>query len=410
MVYINLAPIMIVFAKNLARQLAFRQMPKLIAIDAPPSNSIPTLIKQIWDKGDTALVLDYKLRSKLKEFLVKSVKPHALIDANLEQIHLKEGIPTLAGDALVVFTSGTGSVQKAAILTHENLKASADACFKALDVDTNSDSLIACLPLGHIGGLSVVIRSLLWSIPVEVLGAFEGSLLQTLARDGNRIISAVPTMLREIDTSLFKKILVGAMPNNITASNIISTYGMTETAAAISYNGILNDNIEAKLDDAGCLVIRGPQLLRAYRSRHSKVSEEGYDPKDNEGWFKTGDLAQLQGNNIKILGRIDNVINTGGLKVNPELVEAIIKQNSAVKEVAVVGLPDKKWGQAVTALIVLSKKGNLKEDELNAEIKEKLSYWAVPKKYVYLKSLPKTALGKIRRRELSELIQKQVLS
>jgi O-succinylbenzoic acid--CoA ligase len=175
-------------------------------------------------------------------------------------------------------------------------------------------------------------------------------------------------------------------------SNVVRTYGMTETGSGIAYDGRPLAGVELRIVD-GEIHVRGPQLLRCYR--------DGTDPKDDNGWFATGDAGTITDGVLHVDGRIGDVINTGGEKVWPIAVERSIEGCAGVAEVAIAGRPDEEWGQRVVAFVVPTDAHNPPSlDALRAKVKETLPAYCAPKELVLTDALPRTASGKIQRDRL----------
>src|SRR5579862_6454783 len=155
--------------------------------------------------------------------------------------------------------------------------------------------------------------------------------------------------MARIDAAAFKTVLLGgAAPPRVTGSNVVTTYGMTETCGGVVYDGVPLDGIEVAVSqddgDAGEILVRGPMLLRGYR--------EGGDPFLPGGWLPTGDAGTIDEDGLLIVhGRISETINTGGEKVWPETVERVLALHPLIAEVAVAGRPDEEWGQRVVAYV-----------------------------------------------------------
>ena len=181
------------------------------------------------------------------------------------------------------------------MLTHDALVASARATSARLDVDTATDRWLACLPLAHIGGLSVVTRALLTGTALTVQPSFDPGAVEAATRAGATLVSLVPTMLNRVDASGFRRVLLGgAPPLGPRPENVVATYGLTETGSGVVYDGVALDGVDVRVGDDGEIFVRGPMLLRCYR--------DGTDPKDGDGWFATGD-AGLRGRRGRPVGR-----------------------------------------------------------------------------------------------------------
>ncbi len=250
------------------------------------------------------------------------------------------------GDALVVATSGSTGAPKGVVHTHASVAASARASSARLAVDPARDRWLGCLPLAHIGGLSVVTRAVLTGTPLELHPRFDAAAVDDAARRGATLVSVVPTALARIDAGGFRKLVVGgAAPPDRLPPNAVTSYGSTETGSACAYDGVALDGVELRLAPDGEIQVRGDVLLRAYR--------DGSDPRLADGWYPTGDHGRLDPDGrLEVDGRLDDLIITGGENVWPQAVEAVLAATPAVAEVAVVGRPDPEWGQQVVALVV----------------------------------------------------------
>ena len=300
--------------------------------------------------------------------------------------------PVEDGDALVVATSGSTGDPKGVVLTHDAVRASAIATSARLSVDPAADSWLACLPLAHVGGLSVVTRALVTNTRLVVHDGFDA---ESVLRSGATLVSLVATALRRIDPSQFRVIVLGgSAPPRDLPENVVATYGMTETGSGVVYDGLPLEGVQVRIGANGEIHVRAPMLLRGYR--------DGTDPKDPEGWLPTGDLGELDGDGrLLVHGRASDLIISGGENVWPAAVEAVLATDDDVAEVAVVGRPDAEWGQRVVALVVpvvSDRRPSL--DRLRALVREQIGPWAAPKDVEFVTSLPRTALGKIRRAQI----------
>ena len=177
----------------------------------------------------------------------------------------------------MVATSGSTGEPKGVVLTHDAVRASALATSRRLGV-TADDHWLACLPLSHVGGLSVITRAIVTNTPVTVHPGFAAEQVESAARTGATLVSLVGTALQRIDASAFRTILLGgARPPAELPPNVVTTYGMTETGSGVVYDGVPLDGVGIRLDDGGQIHLRGPMLLRAYR--------DGTDPRDGDGWL-----------------------------------------------------------------------------------------------------------------------------
>lgn len=324
-------------------------------------------LRRAWDDGDAVLPVDPRLPDRARD---------ALVDA------MDVDEPVAVGDALVLATSGSTGAPKGVVLTHAAVHASAAASSSRLVVDPATDRWLSVLPLAHVGGLSVITRAIATGTP------FTFDVDDTTAT----LVSMVATQVRRTDVSRFRAVVVGgAAPPDDLPANAVTTYGMTETGSGVVYDGRPLDGVDVRAVD-GELHVRGPMLLRCYR--------DGIDPKSSDGWLATGDAGDVVDGHVLVHGRIAEVIVTGGEKVWPEPVEAVLREVAGVADVAVTGVADPEWGQRVVAHVVAARDDLPSLDELRAAIKAVLPAYCAPKQLVLVDAIPRTALGKVRRAEL----------
>lgn len=341
-------------------------MATLLPIEARPGPELVDELRRAWDRGDAVLPVDPRLPPPAARALLAA---------------LGAGEPVEAGDALVLATSGTTGEPKGVVLTHDAVRASALATSSRLGVDPASDRWLSCLPLAHIGGLSVVLRSLVTGTPLT----FD-------VEEPATLVSLVATQLRRMDATRFRTVVLGgAAPPEDRPACCVTTYGMTETGSGIVYDGVPLEGVEVRAVD-GELHVRGPMLLRTYR--------DGIDPKDADGWLRTGDAGSVVDGVVHVEGRIGDVIVTGGEKVWPDPVERVLARLASVAEVAVAGRPDPEWGHRVVAWVVPAGEPPTLA-ELRDAVKAELPAYAAPKELVLVAELPRTALGKVRRSRLA---------
>lgn len=353
-------------------------MPRLVAIDQPGGPDFVSELQRIWEAGDAAFPVDQRLPTDAKQDLIAA---------------MRVGDEVESGDALVVATSGSTGVPKGVVLTRDAVAASADATNARLGVD-DADHWLACLPLSHVGGLSVVTRAMHAGTRLTVLPGFDADAVTT---SGASLVSLVSTALTRIDPTVFRTIVLGgSRPPADRPANTVTTYGMTETGSGVVYDGSPLDGVEVRIDadssGVGEIHLRGPMLLRSYR--------DGTDPKDANGWLPTGDLGRwLDNGRLHVEGRRGDLIITGGENVWPESVEAILRTHPGVSDVLVLGVDDPEWGQCVTAMVVATRDAPSLAD-LRAHVKELAPSFMAPKSVEFVERIPRTALGKpIRHRQ-----------
>ena len=365
-----------------------RDMPKLTALNLPGSPDFVHALQSVWERGDAVFPLDRRLPVAAQRSMLQGFGVATVISEDGETA-LSDGEPIEPGDALVIATSGSSGPPKAAVLTHAAVEASARATSERLQV-TDNDHWLACLPLAHVGGLSVITRSLITGTTLTVIDGFD---TDVVSASEATLVSLVTTALQRIDPSLFRAIVLGgARPPADRPPHCIATYGLTETGSGVVYNGKPLNSVEIEIRD-GEVHVRGPMLLRCYR--------DGTSPLTSDGWLPTGDLGFLRDDgSLHVEGRRGDVINTGGEKVWPDDVERQLIQHPDIHDVAVTGLPDNEWGQIVAAFVV-SARPNLSLDEIREHCRAQLPGYALPKQLELVEAIPRTALGKVRRSELT---------
>ncbi|NBU36794.1 MAG: AMP-dependent synthetase [Actinobacteria bacterium] len=364
-------------------------MNELVCLDLPLGGAFVDRLRRAWDDGDAVFPLDQRLPAPARALLTEAVAPTMVHDGT-DDVRVG-GTPVEPGDAVVVATSGSSGSPKGVVLTHDAVSASARAVHTRLNV-TSADTWLACLPPAHIGGLSVVMRSIVTGTPCISVDGFSPESYDSAAAHGATLVSLVATALQRVDPGRYRTIVLGgARPPADRPPNCVATYGMTETGSGIVYDGIPLDGVELEVRD-GIIHVRGPMLMRGYRNAPSTI--------DADGWLRTGDIGSIGADGrVSVEGREGDLIITGGENVWPEAVEASLMSHAAITDCCVVGRPDPEWGQSVHAFIVST------EDMSLAEVREHckltLPSHAAPKHVHRVDAIPRTALGKPRRGDLA---------
>ncbi|MGH9076783.1 MAG: class I adenylate-forming enzyme family protein [Acidimicrobiales bacterium] len=366
-------------------------MPDLVAIDLPAGPAWVAAAQAAWDRGDAVAPLDQRLGGRGRAAVLDALAPAVVVGPGGPR-RRAGGVPTEEGDALVVATSGTSGAAKGVVLTHDAVAASARATTARLGVDPGRHRWLACLPLSHVGGLSVVTRALLTGTALTVLPRFEAGAV--LANAGPEVmVSLVPTALTRVGAAPFHTVVLGgSAPPAPLPGNVVTTYGLTETGSGVVYDGVPLAGVEVGVDPGTAEIrLRGPMLLRAYR--------DGSVPLDAGGWLPTGDAGRLgAGGCLVVDGRLSDLIVTGGENVWPAAVEAVLGRHPSVATVAVAGLPDPEWGERVVAWVVPRPGAPAPTlDGLRALVGDELAPYAAPRQLVLVSSLPTTPSGKVRR-------------
>ncbi|MEX0647096.1 MAG: o-succinylbenzoate--CoA ligase [Balneolaceae bacterium] len=297
---------------------------------------------------------------------------------------------------------------------------------------------LLCLPLNHIGGISIIYRSLLYQSAIYRMENFDVNQVKVFLSENKlfQVASFVPTMLiKLLEFPLFqvhkqfKALLLGGGPVSLDLIKqsetkgipIVSSYGMTETCAQIAANPVLKpmgmyvpkksvgrifppNEIEIRNEggsavppiESGRIWLKGPQVFDGY-------TDEDLNRKvfDEDGWFDTGDYGHINRlNQLFVENRRTDLIISGGENVNPFEVEEALNSLEEIQEAAVVGVPDKEWGQKVVAYIITEQESKPDTDSLRKELQNRLSSFKIPKEFHFIEAIPKSDMGKILRYDL----------
>ncbi|WNG90196.1 o-succinylbenzoate--CoA ligase [Mycobacterium sp. ITM-2016-00317] len=333
--------------------------------------------------------------------------------AELLTTALRAGQPIGDDIAVVLSTSGTTGTPKGAMLTVRALTASADATHARLG---GPGRWLLALPAYHVAGFQVLVRSALAGAPpVTVPPSFTAPQLVSgidAMGPGRRYTSLVAAQLdkalRDPHAALalagLDAVLIGGgpMPAGVAERasaagiSVVRTYGMSETAGGCVYDGIPLDGVAVRIDGGGRIWLGGPTVATGYRNPVSP------DPFAEPGWFRTDDLGAVQDSGrLQVLGRVDDAISTGGLKVLPGIVEAAVATHPAVADCAVFGVADERLGQRVAVAVVPTPGSSITLEELRSHVAATLPSSAAPRQLHIVGELPLRGIGKVDRRALA---------
>jgi O-succinylbenzoic acid--CoA ligase len=366
-------------------------MPHLVALDLPGGPGFVDALRRVWDRGDAVLPVDQRLPGPARAALFAALRPARIVDGDGER--RLDGDPVEPGDALVMPTSGSTGTPKGVVHTMAGLQASAAAGNSRLGVES-TDHWLACLPLAHIGGFTVITKALTAGTRLTVLPGFVAAEVTAHAQAGAALVSLVPTTLARIDPALFRVVLLGgSRPPVDRPANVVATYGLTETGSGVVYDGVPLDGVEVRIAADGEILVRGPMLMRCYRDGATSI--------DHDGWLHTDDLGSMgPDGRLQVQGRRGDMIVTGGENVWPDAVERVIADLPGVAEVAVAGVPDPEWGQRVVAWVVPAGSAAPSLADLRAAVGQRLAAFMAPKELHLVGALPRTAIGKVSRAAL----------
>lgn len=367
---------------------------RLVALDMPASVDFANHVRKAWELGDAVFPVDQRLPQSAKESLIKEFKPSVVVDETGNAVDFPNSEPTQHNDALVIATSGSTGAPKGVVHTHDSIRALLNMSQSRLQTDTSTHWLL-CLPVSHVAGFSIVARSILMGNPINILAKFDETEVLNAARAGATHVSLVPTTLKRIEPSIFSTILLGgaAAPPNL-PGNVVTTYGMTETFGGIAYDGAPLDGVEVRIMNES-IELKSPSLFRAYR---------GQDAERSTGdWYETGDCGTFSNNQIRVFGRKDDMIITGGENVWPNAVEKVVASFPGVEHVVVSGIEDEQWGQRVVAWIISSRDVAPSLDNIREHVKTQLPSFCAPTELRVVTEFPMTSLGKVDHQALKNL-------
>ena len=370
-----------------------------VAVSLPPGLEFAALLHAMPLLGSVLVPLNTRdpLHKPEYDLLVDSplAGPEAVVGPR--------GEPDPGDTWVILHTSGTTAAPKPVELTYGNFRASAEAAAANLPL-TPDDRWLCVLPLFHVGGLSILTRSVLAGSAAIVHERFDADAVAESLESGEAtVVSLVGTMLRRLEerglsgAPGLRAALVGGGPvprdlldwGRSIGLPLLLTYGMTETCSQIAtavpgdHGGLVKPlpGVELKVAPGdGEILIRGPMV-----SRRALAAD---------GWLHSGDRGSLDADGyLWVDGRIKDTIVTGGENVAAAEVEEALVAHPAVSDAAVVGRPDPEGGEAVTAFVVVS--GEPSDESIVAHCRERLAGYKLPRAIVRVEELPRTASGKL---------------
>jgi O-succinylbenzoic acid--CoA ligase len=379
-----------------------------VGIALAPGEAFCIALHAILRLGAVAVPVDLRLSARERERVTQGtveVIDGAVIGTPASEARLRAR-HDLGAPAIVVHTSGTTGTPKAVELTYGNWLWSALGSAVALGL-APAERWLCALPLSHVGGLSILLRSAIYGTTAVVHERFDTQRVLDALRqpDGPTIVSLVPTTLaRLLDAGLdhppaLRWALLGGAPlppaliarAEAAGVRVAPTYGLTEACSQVATAGVPLFCTRVELDPVdGEILVSGPTL-----SPDAK--------RDPDGRLRTGDLGAFDGDGLlRIVGRKADTIVTGGENVAPAEVEAVLEAHPDVLEAGVLARPDDEWGEAVVALVRLRDGATATSADLGDHARAHLARFKVPKDIMLTADpLPRTPSGKLVRRELA---------
>lgn len=374
---------------------------ELVALRWPPGQEMADRLESLWGEGAAVLPLRWDVPVEAAKRLVHRAGAAAVVEPD-GVTRLKDARP--ANGVLCLATAGSTGPPKLVELPRSALDEAARLTSEHLG--SEGARWLCCLPLDHVAGIMTLVRSRLYGAQPVVLPRFGPAAVAAAPADA---VSLVPVMLERLiehgaDLSRWRWILLGGAavrPDVLEAAraaggNVVRTYGMTETCGGVVYDGEPLPGVEVRVGEDGGVRLRTPTVMEGYRGDETATAAAFED-----GWFVTGDLGEWDGRRLRLVGRRDEVVVTGGENVSPEEVEALLASHPGVAEVAVAGRDDPEWGQRVVAFVVPIPGNPPTLDELRAHVKARAAPYKAPRELVLVTSLPRLPTGKVARASLS---------
>jgi len=373
--------------------------------------------------------------SKAIHLFTKAIKTKAT-DLQEVPISFEEDI------AILQYTGGTTGFPKGVILTHQNLVANTSMCRQWLyKMEKGKEKMLAVMPLFHVYGLmTVLVLSVMEVYKMILVPKFDVTgLLKTIDKQKPTVFPGAPTIyiglmnhpdISKYDLSSIKGAISGSAPLPVdviekfeekTGGKIVEGYGLTETSPVTHVNFLWDNEIVKgsigvpwpgtdaaifsletgeilPVGEIGELAIKGPQVMKGYWNNEEETNKVLKDD-----WLLTGDIAYMDENGyFYIVDRKKDIIIASGFNIYPREVEEVLYEHPAIMEASVVGVKDSYRGETVKAFIVMRKGMTVTEEELDQFMRKRLASFKVPRIYEFREELPKTAVGKILRRQLKK--------
>jgi O-succinylbenzoic acid--CoA ligase len=401
-----------------ARRLAARGVRRdaAVAIGLAPGVEYVVLLHALMKLGAIAYPVNTRLTEPERRAVLERAQPLLTVNGNPDLGTTEADLPLLGEhdlDALHcrILTSGTSAHPRPIGLTYGNHLWSAVGSAFNLGVEP-TDRWLCCLPLFHVGGLSIVMRSVIYGTTAVVHPGFDvDRVAASLEGDGVTLISLVTTQLVRlleagVDLLPLRAVLVGGgpVPAEVLSeafgrgATVVQTYGLTEAASQVTT--LSPEEAQRRAGSAG-----RPLLTTHLRIQDGEILVQGPTVApgmaDEDGWLHTGDLGRIDEDGfLYVEDRLDDMIVTGGENVLPTEVEEVLLRHPDIADAAAVGRPDAEWQEAVTAVVVLRAGAGANAEEIRSHCAAELAGYKVPKQIEFVSELPRTASGKLMRREL----------
>lgn len=383
------------------------------------------------------------VQSGVKVYLLTGNRPDLDLPSlsPIEPIDIEPALPrdvNLEDPFAIIHTSGTSGKPKGAVLTYNNIYQSAMTSAYRIGVMPD-DRWLCVLPLFHVGGLSILLRSLLYGTMVDLFPYFDVREINLkLTNEPITVVSLVPTMLQRLldareqawNPKLRLVLLGGAAPSPELVQRCIdekipiaTTYGMTEASSQVATSTpelvvqkpasvgkplmftqvrvIDGQGQDMPTNEIGEIIVKSPTVMQGYYNNPDATTNT-----IKEGWIYTGDMGYKdEDGDLFVVQRRSDLIVTGGENVYPAEVENALRQHPQIKEIVVIGLDDTEWGQRVAAAIQLEDGQDLLPDEIITFARQHIAGYKIPREIQFVQEFPQTGSGKIQRQWVRKVFE-----
>ena len=408
---------------------------------------LPSLEYVLEDTGASIIVITSEYESILSAWAKAKNIRFIVVQAVSSRSASKKTLPVIdvEREAMILYTSGTTSKPKGVVTTHKNIEAQVSTLVKAWGW-TSADHTLCVLPLHHVHGIINVISCALWcGATVEFSHPFSAeSVFEAFNKGDVNVFMAVPTIYYKLISyweslskpeqeiisarlATFRLMISGsaALPVSvmekwkiISSHTLLERYGMTEIGMGISnpYQGerrpgfigqplpgvsirlVDEHNHVVKPNEAGEIQVKGENVFIKYWNKPEATRAAFTE----DGWFKTGDVAIVEDNYYRILGRDSvDIIKSGGYKISAIEIEEILRTHSDIADCSVIGIPNEEWGEIVAAVLIVHNPA-FDVGKLNSWMRDRMPAYKVPRHYKVVQELPRNAMGKVTKNELKK--------
>lgn len=416
-----------------------------IAVPLCEKHPLPSIQYVLEDTSASKIIYTEEFEELLRP-IIESEKDRFVLLDDIASEHRELPEINSSRRAMILYTSGTTGLPKGVVTTHRNIETQIRTLVDYWKWEAD-DHILNFLPLHHVHGIINVMSCALWSGAIcEFMPKFDAQKVFDIILKGKiNVFMAVPTIYFKLiaqykeltqaeqqliseKMKLFRLMVSGsaALPvsvleewRSISGHTLLERYGMTEIGMAVSnpYHGerrpghighplpgvsikIFDEDGNEVMDgEPGEIHVKGDNVFIEYWGKPGATKEAFTE----DGWFRTGDIAEVNDGYIRIIGRNSvDIIKSGGYKISALEIEEVLRKYEAIADCGVIGIPDDEWGEIIGASIILEKSATIDIDELKEWLKNQLPGYKLPRKYIIQEELPRNVMGKVTKKALLE--------